>query len=364
MVPWFEKYKPGWGLSDAHIESPLDHLWQVTITGLDAGEALSLVDASNQELVRVTSQAGVPLRMSALVAPQKSNELTVLRHGLATSRQTAAKARSTKLSKAIHHPQDGRGIEVGQYQMLQLGSIPLNAECQSIQTTTILSKACVLTVLPEGIKAYDLSNPHRPAPIGSWSISGLRGVITWQSALLYFGEDGFGWIDGLTGQRPAPTRCCAKPIHDVTSAGRSLYAVTDEGLDVYSPGLCQMGAVAIAGARCVTRTTGKLVVGGSQGLSVHDIAEGRRPKCGPSLDGMDVKRVARPLGSEAGSVLASLNDGSAVLLNIARSEIQQTASFPQAPWFANSLRLGDLLVRIGSNGRSLEISRFAASAVV
>jgi hypothetical protein len=364
MVPWFEKYKPGWGLSDAHVESPLDHLWQVTITGLDAGQALSLVDSSNQELVRATSRAGVPLRLSALVAPQKKNELTVVRQGPATSGQTAVKASGTKLSKAISHPQDGRGIEVGQYQLLQLGSIPLNAECQSIQTTTILSRACVLTVLPDRIHAYDLRNPRRPSPIGSWWIPGLRGVITWQSALLHFGENGFGWIDGLTGQRSAPMRCCGKPIHNATSAGSSLYAVTDDGLEIYSTGLCQTGAVAIPDARCVTRTAGKLVVGGRHGLSVHDITEAYRPKCGPYLDGIDVRRVARPLGSESGSVLASLYDGSAVLLNIAGSEIQQTASFQQAPWFAGSLRLGDLLVRIGSNGRSLEISRFAASGVV
>lgn len=365
MNPWFEQYKPGWGLSDAHIESPLDHLWQVTITGLDAGQSMSLVNSSKRELVRATAQTGAPLRMSALVAPSAKNELTVVRRGAGNPQRLMVQAKSTKADKAKPHMEDGRGIEVSQYQIVQLGSISLNAECRAVQATTILSTACIVTVLLDGLRAYDLRNPRRPVHIRSWSIPGIRGVLTWQGALLYFGEEGFGWInDRGEQQRATLSRCSSKPIVDVTSAGRSLYAVGEDRLEIYSAGLCLTASEPLHGARCVTRTAGKLVVGGRQGLCVHDITDALHPRCGPSLGGLDVKQVARPLGSEAGTILASLEDGSALLLNIASSAIQETAAFPQIPWFGGCLRLGELLVRIGSNGRSLDVGRFAAAGVV
>jgi hypothetical protein len=182
--------------------------------------------------------------------------------------------------------------------------------------------------------------------------------------LLYFGEEGFGWINGQGEQRSATPQFCGKPVIDVVAAGKSLYAITSEGLEIYSARLCQTGAVGIHAATCVTRTAGKLVVGGRHGLSVHDITDALYPKCRLLLDGIDVRRVARPLGSEAGTVLASLYDDSALLLNVAGSALQETAAFSKAPWFAGCLRLGNLLVRIGSNGSSLVISRFGASTAI
>ena len=363
-VPWFEKYKPGWGLVEVETGTPFEHLWHVTMTGLDPGQTISLVGSSQQELVRATARAGTPLQISALVAPSILNELTVVRQGAIHVGPQALKAHGPANADQSHESYKGRGIEVSQYQIAQLGAIPLNEECQSVQAATILGDASVLAVLRDGIKAYDLSNPRRPLQIRSWTIPGIRGVFTWQGALLYFGEEGFGWINAKGQQRTALPQCCNKPIVDAASAGKSLYAVTDEGLEIYSAGFCKLGAVAAPEATCVTRTSGKLVVGGRKGLCVHDITDAARLKCGQSLDDVDVKKVARPLGSEAGTVLASLYDGSALLLNIAGSKIHETAAFALAPWFDGALKLDDLLVRIGSNESSLEISRFAASTII
>jgi hypothetical protein len=364
-VPWFERYKPGWGLVEEHIDTPFEHLWNVTITGLDAAQAISLVGSSQQELVRATARTNAPLQISALVAPSAHNELTVVRQVSAGAGPQALHSHGpAKASQVLEYKKSGRGIEVGQYRIERVGAIPLNEECQSIQAATIFADVCVLAVLRDGIKAYDLSNPRRPSQIRSWSIPGIRGVTTWRGALLYFGDDGFGWIDSQGGQKPALPQCCSKPVSAAASAGKYLYTIADEGLEIYSTGLCKLGGVAIQDAACITRTANRLVIGGRHGLSVHDITDPLHPRCGPSLEKIAVKTVARPLGSEAGSVLASLYDGSALLLNVAESEIHETAAFSHAPWFAGALRLDDLLVRVGSNGSSLDINRFAASTIV
>jgi hypothetical protein len=363
-VPWFEEYKPGWGLVEVETGTPFEHLWHVTMTGLDPGQEISLVGSSQQELVRATARANTPLLISALVAPSALNELTVVRQGASHVGSQVLKASSPGKANRPYENYKSRGIEVGQYQIAMLGAIPLNEECQSIQAATVLGDACVLAVLRDGIKAYDLSNPRRPLQMRSWTIPGIRGVFTWQGALLYFGEGGFGWIYANGQQRPALSQCCSKPIVDAAAAGASLYAITDEVLQIYSAGFCKLGAVAAPEATCVSRTAGKLVVAGRKGLSVHDITDAARPKCGPSLCDIDVQKVARPLGSEAGTILASLYDGSALLLNIAGTEIHKTAAFAKAPWFVGGLKLDDLLIRIGGNGRSVDINRFAASTIV
>ena len=82
------------------------------------------------------------------------------------------------------------------------------------------------------------------------------------------------------------------------------------------------------------------------------------------MEGIDVRGVIRPLGSEVGTILASLQDGSARLLRVAGNELEEAACFAQAPWFVGSARVGNVLVRIGKNGRSLDVSRFGDSQVI
>lgn len=219
-------------------------------------------------------------------------------------------------------------------------------------------------MLRNGIKAYDFGNPMRPTLIRSWEIPGVRGALTWQGALLFFGEDGFGWIDGQGEHKPGAAECRANPILDATAAAHVLYAVTSEGLEIYSTRLCKADAMAFDGGRCLARTAGKLVVGGRRGLFVYDTKDALHPRRGPSLEGIDVRAAMRPLGYEAGTILASLEDGSARLLRVAGSELEETASFAQAPWFVGNARLGELLVRIGKDGRSLDVSRFGESQVI
>jgi hypothetical protein len=366
--PWFRHfhgYNPGWSV-DPPPGARVDHLWQVEITGLPSGETVALVNSANQELARATAKAGTPLRLSTLLEPGGINELTVMRGSGpsgAVTQISEAKGPAQRRSKN-ESAEETRGIEVGQQLLVQLGSVSLNEECQSVQPTTVLASRCVVAVTRNGIKAYDFGNPMRPTLIRSWEIPGVRGALTWQGAVLFFGEDGFGWIDGQGERKPGAAECRANPILDAIAAAHVLYAVTSEGLEIYSTRLCKADAIAFDGGRCLARTAGKLVVGGHRGLFVYDTKDALHPRCGPSLKGIDVRAAMRPLGSEAGTILASLEDGSARLLRVAGSELEETASFAQAPWFVGNARLGELLVRIGKDGRSLDVSRFGESQVI
>ncbi len=363
MAPFFRYYhgyNPLWSV-DGPVEALVRHLWQVEITGLQVGEMAALVDSENQELVRATAMTGTPMRMSALVAPVAGeiNELQVIHGRGAVGGTWIREANSLAYrSPEDESTEDVQGIDVGQQLLVQLGSLSLNEECTSVQATTVFGRRCILAVVRDGIKMYDFSNPTRPALFRSWKIAGVRGALTWQGALLFFGEDGFGWIDGNGVRKQAVAGCQSLPILDAAASSKGLYALTKESLETYSTRLCKANEIAMDGCRSLARAPGKLVVGGRGGLFVYDTINPLYPISGPWLEGIDVRTVIRPLGYDAGTVLASLHDGSARLFYVAGYEIEETASFPESPWFVDSARMGELLLRIGKDRRSLDVSRF------
>ena len=94
--PWFNLhsgYNPAWSV-DPPFDARIDHLWQFEVTGLRTGDTAFLVDSANQELVRGLAHAGVPLRLSALLAPAATNEMTLMRGG-GSSEARARTARSS-----------------------------------------------------------------------------------------------------------------------------------------------------------------------------------------------------------------------------------------------------------------------------
>jgi hypothetical protein len=357
VSPWFNTHRglnPAW-LVDPPDESRYEHLWQVEITGLHQGESASLVDRKGKELVRVTARLNEPVTMSAMLPPAGAKELTVTR---GAGRQRVA-LKESQVKKA-------RGIQVGQQLMEQLGSISLGEPCRSLYTTNILAGHCVIAVLQNSIRAYDFTNPFRPSLIRSWQISNVKGVIDWQGALLHYGEDGFGWIDSEGNQRPHQAGCCANPILDAAVTGQLLYAITKEGLEIYSKSLCRIASVNVKGVHSLVQTGGKLVIAGMRCIYVYDIREPRVPKMVSSHEGIDIRirSLIRPLGAAAGTVLAILEDGSGRFFQFHDKTMEETAHFSRVPWFTGSVRFNGLLVQPGQNRNSIDISKFGRTAVI
>ena len=135
-------------------------------------------------------------------------------------------------------------------------------------------------------------------------------------------------------------------------------------VEIYTTSLCKAGVIAFKGGRSLVRMGRRLVVGGRKGLSLYDTEDPFHPSRGASVGDLDVRAVMRPMGTDADTILASLEDGSARLLRVTGDEIEEIAIYAQAPWFAGSRRLGELLVRIGEDGRSLDVSQFGQSEVI
>jgi hypothetical protein len=355
VSPWFREhlgYNPAWSV-DPPPESEVAHLWQVEITGLQRSESAFLLDSQGKELVRAAGRLNEPVTMSALLAPAGAKELTLMRGSGAQP-----------LALEVSRMEMDRGIQVGQQLMEQVGSIALGETCRSLYVTNFLEGHCVIAVLQNSIRAYDFTNPLRPSFVRSWKISDVKGVLDWQGALLHYGDNGFGWIDRDGGEQPHSSGCCVNPILNAAVRGRVLYAITGEGLEIYSKKLCRIALVRIEGAHALAQTGGKLVIAGACGIYIYDTSEPHRPRMVSSHEDIPIRSLTRPLGAGAGTVLAILEDGSARLFQFHGKKLEEMAYFSQAPWFTGSVRLNGLLLKPGQNGSSIDISKFGGTAVI
>jgi hypothetical protein len=276
--PWFRLhrgYNPGWSPRPPEGVA-VKHLWQVVVSGLPAGEMVALVDSAGQELMTANGTGAAPVRLSALVAPGGERELSIARIGAWTRDiQLPGPELTNQPSTTQDLGATRRGLEVRQTPLVHLNSIPLPARSQNLVVTNLFGGPYILATLDEGVAAFDFSNPHRPVLVGSWRIEGVRGALNWQGALLVFGKEGVECIDRSGRRSGTVAKCELSSILDAAGDRQALYALTDEGVDVYSKRLCRIGAVPLEGGQCLARVGRTFVAGARRGLTIFETAKPR-----------------------------------------------------------------------------------------
>jgi len=79
---------------------------------------------------------------------------------------------------------------------------------------------------------------------------------------------------------------------------------------------------------------------------------------------MEIRELRRESGAPGNEFTALLEDASAHSFRFSNKELQETARYPEPPWFANTMIIGGVVVAIGSSGTTLEVSRLGASATL
>jgi hypothetical protein len=176
--------------------------------------------------------------------------------------------------------------------------------------------------------------------------------------LLGFGEDGFAFITTESVSRQMD--CCSgvEPIIDATAGAGALYAITNEGLQIYSTFLRPLTLLPMEGARSVARLGQTLIVGGSNGVTVFDITSPVSPRQTATRTGMNVAELLVPPDLGTRSIVASLQNGPAVTLELGSGQLNPTMIYVQPPWFAGSAQLPGLLARLGPDRTTVEVSAF------
>ena len=368
---WFRMhhgYNPQWGVDPERKEDVI-HLWQVEVGGLEPGEAVSLSDSRQRELVTSSARmTGEAVRVSALVLPSTSQqELTIMHRGSPSSVGTR------QLDRTVAGTAPVRSLAITQQLIIRLGTIPLPGTCLDAHLVSLKGRPCIVAVTRDGAVAYEVTpGSNSPARLAAswWKGDGtLRGALRWRNhGLLLYGEGGLELLDEEGGrvQGGETARRCDEIVAAVAGP-EALYAATPDEIGIYTPGLCRVHTLQTERCRSLLMTGGKLVVADRNGISVYDMPHPYHARLNFTRQEVPVQRLVRPLDAEAGSFLAVLEDGSAKSLRLATAhngevQFEETARFPTVPWSADAFRLKDLLVAVGANRTSLDISRFGASS--
>jgi hypothetical protein len=325
---------------------------QIVVAGVVAGDVLSVVDSSGVEVVRAPAGSRSRLRASVLVPPGGDKDMTVFLNPDEAARQAV--------------PEAGESARIGLRQtvLLSLGSIALPGRCVRVLPSRLEGGRGLMVVLNDGIVAYNVDTPSRPLPAGTWQIDGVRGALEWHGQLVYFGDEGIGAIDRRgRRQTAAPADGAAGPVLDAAADPDWLYALTAQGLDVYSRDFRKQGAVTMDGGRSVVRVGHSLAVGGEYGVGLFDTAAAPGPRRTSQFDDVQGTSVLHPLPMEPGSFLATLADGTAKSFQPSEGSLEETAGYARTPWFAESIRLGTVLVTIGEGRAKLDLYRFGPTQV-
>jgi len=253
------------------------------------------------------------------------------------------------------HEGTKKGIEVRQTLLTYKGSMPLRGKCQKLLAVDFADRQFVAAVLQDHVALYDFSKQNIPVAIKSWSIYGVRGVINWLGGLLAYGDEGMQWCNYSNNNRNDSTECVCTPIKDVAAHERNLYAITTEGIRVYSARLCQVGSAKIEHAESIIALGDKLIIGGKRGLT---IAHRKSLKhCHNHMGELDITNLRAAFAGEPGLFVAQLADGTAKAFRLSEDAPEVVSDFAEAPWHSNAVRLGDLMVKVANDNSVFDLYR-------
>lgn len=348
--PWVFTHKglnPKW-LVDPPWERPVEHLWQIDISGLPPGEPVTIVDARGHQLIQATARAGAPLLLTARVEPAGAKELTILP-------RVAQQAQSARTER----------VRVGSLQQLLYPacSVPLEAPCERLQVVNINGRGNLIAVGNGRLAQFDVSKPFQPALLGSLKNSGLQGAVGWANQLLVYGDGGFYAVANSSGLRPAGRGCDPRLVIDAVAGRDVLYAITADGLEVFSPQLCRVSLTELHHEeRAVLRLGNYLLTGGPGGLSVFSMRDRHKPHRQHTLDGLPVTGLAL-YPAASGGFAAVLEGGSARLFQLEDGYPVEYGHFSRVPWFASAVRIGRVIADISEDRHYIRLAVRGESSV-
>lgn len=348
---------------DPPPDAQVDHSWEIAVRGLPEGEQVSLVDTAGQTLVTATAQAGQTVRVSATLSPAVGavNEVGLL-HG---ARQGSLKAETVAETPAVPIvPPTGQaaGMAVIQRLMIHTSTILLRQAAKQLGAVYIEGVPCALIAVEDGALAYTLSTPSLPRLAYTWKVPGLRGVLSSQSGLVGFGDDGFALLKPGAVLPLIPTLRQIDPVRDAAGGQLAIYALDQVGLHSYTLRLQRVNSIAIKAATRIAQLGNSLFVAEATGLRAFDISNPLNPVSISAYPLPRITDLAVATDGEGRKVLAVPVDGPAQLIDFTNAaNPRAVATYSQPAWFPGTARLPGLLLRLSDDGRSVRVSAFGRS---
>ncbi|WP_298457873.1 hypothetical protein [uncultured Cellulomonas sp.] len=373
--PWLGThvgYNPRWSPRPPEDGSRVEHLWDVVVSGLPAGQAARLVDRDGSAVVTAVS-TGDPVHLTTVVAPSgEDRELGI--------RRLDAPGWSVQSGTVDVTADPGPGgLEVRQTNLVHEGVVRLPGRARGIDVVPVSGAPGVVALLDDRAVAYAVTSPSPAAAERTWP-GRFSGALRSAHGLLLYGDDGLAVVD----RSGRLTRTVVDvPVRDATVGAEGVVAVTRDRVLVLSPTLEIRDEIQAAGAITAAHARGRLLVGDRHGVmlrggavagaavtgTVTGVPTGAVTGGSPDGQRLDVQDAAvvslahTPFVDPA-AVLATLDDGTARVLVTGPDGVREVARYDAVPWFAHAVRLGDRVVRLAEGRDRLELYRVGASVLL
>jgi hypothetical protein len=359
-------FNPQWLVDPGPGDRVVDHYYDFVVNGLAGGQLVTVFGGAQQMLVSGVAFGGESLHVDALVAPG-TKEIGLVRNKAGSPGGDVAGAFKS-IAGAIEgsNKKTAPGVGVTEQLIVHTATIPLLAACLRLTAAYSDGVPCAFVVLPDRILAFDLSVPSTPVVRLAAPIPGLRGVTTNQAGLVAFGDGGFYSVDSR-GVQPATCGCGGdSSVLGAVGAGNVIYAITDAGLELFSPRFSRLSTIQLDDASGpVARAGNKLVAADDDGLAVFSIVHPKRLERTEGFKMSGVRDLVTPPGGAGKTLLAIANDGTSKLVDFSRGDDPKAvADYPQLPWYVGSARLGDLFLKLDPTSSVIQVSLFGKSQLL
>lgn len=236
------QFHPAW-MIDPPPDRELTRLWQIVVTGLNAGQRVRMVSPDGTLLA--TAGAGHmegAAQLSALTS-QAEGAIGIQIEGLEEQRQQLARRRGLRqqiessTGEPVRHElvrRVTRKITIRQSHLFATARIRVEDDFGSAAVGALGGRSMLAIVSGARVLVWDIGNCHAPRIVRIEHLPGVRGVLFDRRGLVVWGHFGLLRLDEL--HAPLKPFGDQAPVEELGHAGGRLFAAAEDGLSVHTGG--------------------------------------------------------------------------------------------------------------------------------
>ncbi len=352
-------FNPQW-----HIDpGPFDYAqhWWIGLSGLNAGDIVSLNDISQGELLSATVGANGKAELNAMIEqPQKDSALMISRNG-ARMELREFQSRIRGFTPPREAPRSELNIK--QVLLLRTGTIAPVGEFRQMSLGYYEGQPALLVVTTAGLSIYELESGVTPRRRFISLTRGVLGAMPHRGELITWGRHGLGPASKAMNVGRSLGPCsAANATLDFTINGDFAYALERDGMRIYDWDLCPIGKVESSGAHRLAVAHDRLVTVKRDSLEVFDLTRPAMPERASSISVQGIDRVECVRGASARrKVYVQTTEGGRVFDLTDAKTPKEVARYRTRPWYSETVRRGTFVARYDPERRRINLYRIADS---
>jgi hypothetical protein len=341
------KYRARWSI-DPYPGQKLYHYYQIEVNGLERGSRIRIADSQGTNLQVVHSVQPGTFAASVMTRVVTSDFLEII----------PEKAEQAARDTEELHP----SLVVTQQELVTMSGIGIASGTKQVLACVDKNSPMVFTVNDDEIFGYDISNPYIPVLATRIRCDGMNGLLPFRGKLAAFGKNGLS----IVGEKNNKNACCESGnILSAQFAGGSLYALTNEGLGMYSNDLKRITLLDHEENQAgqVVFSRNRLLVVSNGSLKEYKVIPGRKPLLMATHTNLpEIKRAIIPPVSQGLELLLIFDKEAACSYRFTEGKLPvKLAEYTVLPWWTSANFLNGYLALWENDKNMVTLNYFGRS---